>query len=84
MSKQKLSLPAKDAPVPQTPEGGGASSRPAIDLRRMTRERVVLALLPIASRAELTNTQQIVEKAKALCEYIDSGLVAGQKPDPFL
>ena len=90
MSKQRLSLPERGGEaklagpdVPVQPSSAPPAPAPHIDFSRMTRERVVLAILPIASRAELTNSQQIVEKANELCEYIEHGLVKGEKPDPF-
>lgn len=66
MSGGKLTLPKKDA-----------EPAPGADVR----ERVVLALLPVASRNSLLNPQSIVEIATQLCEYIHTGRKQDTSPD---
>lgn len=58
MSGGKLGLPKKDA-----------EPTPGADVR----ERVILALIPVASRHSLLEPHAIVEIATHLCEYINTG-----------
>jgi len=58
MSGGKLGLPKKDA-----------EPTPGADVR----ERVILALIPVASRHSLLESKAIVEIATELCEYINTG-----------
>ncbi len=66
MKAGTLTLPAKDkaaaAPIAPNPED------------RATREKVILALLPVAARHDVLNQpQRVVEIATTLCEYIARG-----------
>lgn len=46
---------------------------PPSDAERATRERVILALIPVAARVELQKPQHMVETATKLCYYINTG-----------